>query len=125
VPESKNQEQSGGLSLRWLIAAVFALLIFVLWGFACAMFDVAEGNRWVPEGVATRGAAVRAFVSNAIEYIPSLPQVVSFVFRERLWYVFVITAVLGAATLFAIVLKRVQRHLDEPPRKGARSGSRK
>jgi hypothetical protein len=125
MPESKEPEKSSGISLRLMITLVFAVLIFVLWGFACSMFDVAEGNRWVREGGSVRGAAVAAFVSNAIEYIPKLPQVVSFVFRERLWYVFVVIGVLGVAILFAILAKRVQRQLDEPPRRGGRTGSRK
>jgi cytosine/uracil/thiamine/allantoin permease len=108
-----------------MIAGIFAVLIFLLWGTACAMFDVAEGNRWVTEGVPTRGASVAAFVGNAIEYIPKLPQVVSYIFTERLWYVFVVIGVLGAATLFAILAKRVQRQLEEPSKKRIRSVTRK
>src|SRR5712691_8915224 len=109
MPDRPAPKQSEGISLRLMIIGVFALLIFVLWGIACAMFDVAEGNRWVAVGLPSRGAGVAAFVSNAFEYIPKLPQVVKFIFTDRLWYVFVVIAVLGVASMFALLLKRVQR----------------
>ena len=125
MPDRPEPKQSDGISLRLMIIGVFALLIFVLWGIACAMFDTAEGNRWVPVGVPTRGSGVAAFVSNAIEYIPKMPHVVKYVVTERLWYVFVVIAVLGLATLFAIVVKRVQRQLDEPAKKRMRTPTRK
>jgi len=125
MPERPEPKQSGGISLRLMIAGIFALLIFLLWGIACAMFDVAEGNRWVTVGVPTRGSGVAAFVMNAFEYIPKLPQVVSYIFTERLWYVFVVITLLVLATLFAILVKRVQRQLEEPPKKRTGSPTRK
>jgi hypothetical protein len=70
-----------------MVIGVFALALFLLWGIACAMFDTAQGNRWVPDGRLTTGSAVVAFVSNAFQYIPDLPQVLGYIFKERLWYV--------------------------------------
>lgn len=122
MAESNETEKSKGISLRLMLAGVFALLIFLLWGFACAMYDVAEGYRWSGHGA---GGGVVAFVSTAFIHLPHIPDVVRYIWVERVWYIFVVVGVLVAALLFSALVRRVQRQLEEPPKKKRPPSSRR
>ncbi|MBX3442602.1 MAG: hypothetical protein KF774_09340 [Planctomyces sp.] len=109
-----QDDEPAGMPIGLVILASAAVIAFVLWGVACAMYASAEGVQY---GTARRSAAaigrggIIVFVKNAIVFLPELPQVVGYIVRERFWFVIVSGAVLTGTALFGWQLKRMDQSM--------------
>jgi hypothetical protein len=129
MPKKKRKSKRSseeGLS-SWIVTlGVAVVLAFLLWGCACAMYDNAEGNRWVfgdPEkptfrmgrgaGIGFLIAGIVAFVVNSVTYIPEIHHVIGFIFRERMWFAVVSALVLGLTLLAGLWLKQMENSLRD------------
>jgi hypothetical protein len=126
--KKRKSKRSGeeGLSTWIVTLGVAGVVAVLLWGCACAMYDNAEGNRWVfgdPEdpnfrprrsaGIGFLIAGIIAFVVNSVTYIPEIHHVVAFIFRERTWFVVVSLLVLGLTVLAGLWLKQMENSLRD------------
>jgi hypothetical protein len=123
--KSKRSSEEG-LSTSIVTLGVGVVVAVLLWGCACAMYDNAEGNRWVfgdPEaprfrmgkgaGIGFLIAGIVAFVVNSVTYIPQMHKVIAFVFQERMWFVVVSALVLGLIVLAGLWLKQMENSLRD------------
>lgn len=115
-----------GISTSIVTLGVAAVIAVLLWGCACAMYDNADGNRWVygdPDnpnfrmrrggGVGFLIAGIIAFVTNSVTYIPQMHKVIAFVFQERTWFVVVSALVLVLTVLAGLWLKQMETSLRD------------
>jgi hypothetical protein len=130
----KRNPDDAGLSTTTVTASAGVVVAYLLWGVACAMYDTTQGaalaavdEELMSESdagghirIPVRGSAgvlaiaiagVVTFVTKSFSYLPQLPGVVSFVVRERFWFVIVSFAVLGGVVLFGWFLKRTEESL--------------
>ncbi|MBX3442603.1 MAG: hypothetical protein KF774_09345 [Planctomyces sp.] len=119
---SRERSADEGLPVMLVSAGVAAVLALLLWGVACAMYDNAQGYRWVMEasegtesvrlrrssGIAMLVSGVIVFVKNSVMYVPELFSVIGFVFRERFWFVIVSAILLGGVALAGWQLQRME-----------------
>jgi hypothetical protein len=123
-----------GLSITAITIAVGLLVAWLLWGVSCAMYqsahpptleDGVEGLEVVPAGGRISGGAfaiagVATFVIKSFAMLPKLPSVIGFLFRERLWFVIVATAILAGVLLFGVFMKRLELALENPRKRNRR-----
>jgi hypothetical protein len=122
---SKRSSEEG-VSTWMVTLGVAGVLAVLLWGCACAMYDNADGNRWVygdPEnpnfrmrrggGVGFLVAGTIAFVTNSVTYIPEMHKVIAFIFQERTWFVVVSGLVLVLTVLAGLWLKQMETSLRD------------
>lgn len=117
-------DDGGNLSVTMVAVAVGALVTFVLWGVACAMYDASQpqlsdilDSDRAPPSIRIRGGAVAGvatFVAKSISLLPHFPQVVGFVVRERFWFAVTTAIILAGVVLFGILLKRTEAALATP-----------
>ncbi|HVJ85584.1 MAG TPA: hypothetical protein VM452_08050 [Caulifigura sp.] len=126
------------VSIAGVSIAVGAVMTFLLWGVACAMYDAARpkiadiaaiDDEVDGRPVRVRGragalafgvAGVATFLSKSFSMLPEMPAVLGFVFRERLWFAVTAALVLGGVVLFGVFLKRTEAALATPYHKRKR-----
>jgi hypothetical protein len=81
----------------------------------------------MPRRVSTRGAAgafviagVATFFIKTFSMLPQLPAVFGYLFRERIGFVIVATAILAGVILFGVFMKRLELALEGPKKKRKR-----
>jgi hypothetical protein len=112
----KNQPDQLGASKRVVVGALASLVLFVLWGIACAMYAATSGERPTTTRTAVRGVAARGvgeFVMNAVVHLPKAPAVASYIIEDRRWFVGACIGCIAAVVGFAFVLERTDRRLKE------------
>ncbi|GAB4138043.1 MAG: hypothetical protein Tsb009_05930 [Planctomycetaceae bacterium] len=117
-----NQKQEK--SILWVVLVSMCVIAVFGWGFLAGSYDGAhavphsEQDVKNPSPDSSRVVSSRyAFFSNAVEYLPQFPTVISWNFSHRAWLPILIVA-LEILTLFGgIFLKRLERQLTQPSRK--------
>jgi hypothetical protein len=133
-----SREDNGkGLSVTVITICVGMAITWLLWGVACVMYgnarpEAVEGQVEIvpdlgddgPTRFSTRGAApafviagVATFFVKTFSMLPQLPAVLAFLFRERLWFVIVATAILAGVIVFGVFMKRMELALEGPKKK--------
>ncbi len=126
------------VSITGVSIAVGAVMTFLLWGIACAMYDAARPRiadlavmedelEGPPIRVRGRGGAlafgvagVATFIAKSFSMLPEMPAVLGFVFRERVWFAVTAALVLAGVVLFGVFLKRMEEALATPYHKRKR-----
>lgn len=111
-----------GLPVRLVTLGILAVLAFMLWGWACMLYDSAHGVAVAAPAVPIgrriggmswmiRGFAV--FVWNAVVHIPQVFSVIGYVCTQELGFVGISTGVFAAAAGFGFWLSRLEKSLAE------------
>ena len=132
-----KQDSSRGLSVTVITICVGVVTTWLLWGVACAMYGSArpeavqdqvevvvdmESDRLSPGRVRGAGpafivAGVATFFIKTLTMLPQMPDVLGFLFRERLWFVVVATGILAGVICFGVFMKRLEMALEGPKKR--------
>ncbi|OAI57754.1 hypothetical protein AYO47_07655 [Planctomyces sp. SCGC AG-212-M04] len=137
-----SEDNKKGLSITTITACVGVMITWLLWGVACAMYGNArpeavegqievvvdvENESGMPRPMSTRGAAgafvvagIATFFIKTVTMLPQLPAVLGYLFRERIGFVIVATAILAGVILLGLFMKRLELSLEGPKKKRKR-----
>lgn len=129
-----KQDSDQGLSITTITICVAVVMTWLLWGVSCAMYeaahpvvDVEEGSLDLRPHIGGRTNApifavmgVITFVTKSFSLLPKFPEVIGFLFRERLWFIVVAAGILAGVVVFGIFLKRMELALEGAKKKKRR-----
>jgi hypothetical protein len=132
-----HDEEKDGLSVTAMVIGVMILIAWFCWAMAASsyfgsLFDVAApepgsgrfGGR--SRGLALIIGTVISFLLNSLR-IDHAPAIISHVFADERWILITFLALMGAAVLFGLWVRKLEAQLAGPQRKPRRkrSGKRK
>jgi hypothetical protein len=113
-------DAAGNKSLPWMIGTLMAAILALGWGFAAAEYardveDLRPGGEGEALGTtsSTRRVARGAFIANAVAQLPNAVAVVTHVFAQSRWVMYVFGGLEAVAAAFGFYAWRLGRQFAE------------
>ena len=112
-------------SVLWVTGLCFLFVLWTSWGFLAVSWVGAKSPSILELGERERSELVKPessvaweedpmaiFTSHALGQLPHAPQILVWHFRNRLWLLVLIGAMLSGVLVGGVMLKRLERHLE-------------